>query len=86
MTIKEPYIDNQKFLTALKDYQNELKINPKINIPKYIGECFMLIANNIASRHNFKNYTYIDDMISHAVELMVKYMYNFDYDNIKQNR
>lgn len=80
---KNEYINNQDFLNALINYKSvvlESKNNnsPKPRIPNYIGECFLKIANNLAKRPNFYNYTYKDEMISDAIENCLMYFENFD--------
>ena len=34
-------------------------------IPRYIGECFLKIANHLSFKPNFVNYMFKEDMISH---------------------
>ena len=49
------YVDNKKFLQAMKDWKEQCKDaeeagdeNPRIT--NYIGECFLKIANGLQSR------------------------------------
>ena len=49
----EHYVNNKEFLAALIKYREdiaiaELKGNPKPPIPRYIGECFLKIANHLS--------------------------------------
>lgn len=80
---KQHYIDNKTLLTSLLDYKKQvrkakrLKIN-KPRIPNYVGECFMMIATRLATKPNFVNYTYKDEMISDGVENCIVYIDNFD--------
>ena len=81
--VKNEYINNQDFLQALIDYKSKVEESsadnkPKPRIPDYIGECFLKIANNLAKRPNFYNYTYKDEMISDAIENCLMYFENFD--------
>lgn len=83
MSNKNEYINNQDFLDALVTYKNKVDESlssdkPKPRIPDYIGECFLKIANNLAKRPNFYNYTYKDEMISDAIENCLMYFENFD--------
>lgn len=77
------YVDNKKFLEAIKKYQNECKglegddIPP---IPDYIGECILLIAEGLSNRPNFINYAYKGDMIGEAIHDCVKAVHKFDPD------
>jgi len=47
-------------------------------VPNYIGECFVKIANHLAYKSNFINYTYRDEMILDAIENCITYIDNFD--------
>ncbi len=47
-------------------------------IPKYIGECFLKIANHLSFKPNFVNYMFKEDMISDGIENCVQYIHNFD--------
>lgn len=79
------YVDNKKFLEALKDYRTQCEEaeqsgEPKPRIPEYIGQCFLLIAQRLTYRPNFMNYTYKDDMISDGIENCLTYIDNFNPD------
>ena len=48
----EHYVNNKEFLAALIKYQEDieiarLKYKTKPQIPRYIGECFLKIANHL---------------------------------------
>ena len=82
-TTDEHYVDNKKFLQAMKDWKDECRIAKNLNKPvpivsNYIGECFMKIANHLSYRPNFINYTYRDEMISDGIENCIQYSYNFN--------
>ena len=47
-------------------------------ISKYIGECFLKIANHLSFKPNFVNYMFKEDMISDGIENCVQYIHNFD--------
>jgi len=77
------YIDNERFLKELSAYRKvALKAKkagqkpPGVN--DYIGQCFLDIANNLARKPNFANYTYREEMICDSVENCVMYAANFD--------
>lgn len=77
------YINNQEFLAALikhKENVNEAenKKEEKPQVPNYIGECFIKIANQLAFKSNFINYSFREDMILDAIENCLIYMDNFD--------
>lgn len=77
------YIDNKQFLQALIDYKKEVNAAKKANderpqVPDYIGDCFIKIANHLAYKSNFINYSFREDMILDAIENCLIYMDNFD--------
>jgi len=79
----EHYVNNKEFLAALIKYREDVEIakikgNPKPQIPRYIGECFLKIANHLSFKPNFVNYMFIDDMICDGIENCVQYIHNFN--------
>jgi len=80
---KEYYVNNKDFYNALVQYQtvvSEAKASGKKipQIPDYICDCFIRIANRLSYKYNFTGYTYRDDMISDGIENEVKSILNFD--------
>ncbi len=91
MTIKEPadkenpthYVNNKEFYNALVEYRKvceraEQLGLPRPIIPDYIGDCFIKIARGVAMKYNFRNYSYINDMISTGIEVCVQRIMSFD--------
>ena len=79
----EHYVNNKEFLTALIKYREDKEIaliqgKPKPPIPRYIGECFLKIANHLSFKPNFVNYMFKEDMISDGIENCVQYIHNFN--------
>lgn len=77
------YVNNQEFLAAMvayKDSVNKAKDagKEKPRVPNYIGECFVKIANHLAYKSNFINYTFRDEMILDGIENCITYIDNFD--------
>jgi len=77
------YIDNKQFLAALIEFKKEVnkaKNNEeqRPQVPDYIGDCFIKIANHLAYKSNFINYSFREDMILDAIENCLIYMDNFD--------
>lgn len=77
------YVDNEKLLQAMIEYKAEVnkakddgKERPKI--PEYIGKCIFDIATKRASTANFRNYPFVDEMISDGYENVIRYIDNFD--------
>ena len=88
MSKQKHYINNEDFLRALVEYKTDCveakKLNkPKPNIPNYIGECFMKIAEGLSHKPNFINYTYRDEMIADGIENCLMYFENFDPNKSK---
>jgi hypothetical protein len=84
----EHYVNNKEFLCALENYFAEierakLEGKPKPVIPRYIGECFLKIANHLSYKPNFVNYMFKDDMICDGIENCVRYIHNFSPDKSK---
>ena len=80
---KEHYVNNKEFLQAMIEYLNKCdkakeRGRKPIPVTKYIGECFLKIANHLSFRPNFINYTFRDDMISDGIENCLQYLRNFN--------
>lgn len=77
------YVNNPDFLAAIKEYKSMVRDaeesgEPKPQIPNYIGECILKIANHLSYKPNFINYTYREEMISDGIENCLMYFDNFD--------
>ena len=87
-TKSEHYVNNKEFLAALIKYQEDIEIarlqdKVKPVIPRYIGECFLKIANHLSFKPNFVNYMFKEDMISDGIENCVQYIHNFNPEKSK---
>ena len=85
---KNNFIDNREFYSAMVNFRakcDRAKENgePKPLIPRYIGKCFLDIAEHLSMRPNFSNYIYRQDMVMDAVENCVVYCHNFDPEKSK---
>ena len=86
----EHYVDNKVFTAALDDYSRQCRAALEKDIgrtdeefprmTRYIGECIIKMANRLASRPNFCNYTYREEMVLDAIELSMRYSYRFNGD------
>ncbi len=79
------YVSNTDFLNALIEYKKKCKEaqennKPDPQIPNYIGECFLKIADHLSRKPNFVMYSFRDEMISDGVENCLMYFRNFDPD------
>jgi hypothetical protein len=77
------YVNNKEFLAALIKYREDVDIarindKQKPQIPRYIGDCFLKIANHLSFKPNFVNYMFKEDMISDGIENCVQYIHNFN--------
>ena len=84
----EHYVNNKEFLAALIKYREDREIaqlqdKPRPVIPRYIGECFLKIANHLSFKPNFVNYMFKEDMISDGIENCVQYIHNFNPEKSK---
>jgi hypothetical protein len=81
---KNHYINNKDFLNEMTKYRasiqeaKRLGSLPKPQIPRYVAECFMKIAENLSHKPNFLSYTFRDEMVADAIENCVMYVDNFD--------
>ena len=80
---KNHYINNKDFLKEMTKYRTSIRKAkrlglPKPQIPRYVAECFMKIAENLSHKPNFLSYTFRDEMIADAIENCVMYVDNFD--------
>ena len=85
MSEKKPkhYVNNADFLEALTQYKKncaQAKENGKEDpqIPNYIGECFLKIAEHLSRKPNFFSYSFREEMISDGIENCLMYFRNFD--------
>ena len=79
------YVNNKEFYDALVAYIDECRANPenKPRVTNYLGDCIIKIANGMARRPNFSNYSWKDEMKGDAIETCLRYIDNFDYVNYK---
>ena len=77
------YVDNTLFLDEMLKFRNSV-IESKLNnterpqVPNYVGECFLKIAEHLSYKPNFINYTFREEMISDGIENCLQYIDNFD--------
>jgi hypothetical protein len=86
------YIDNDKMYEEMREYvknvaeYNKLLSTLKPEDPKpkkpavseYIGKCIMMIAQRLATKPNFANYTHREEMIGDGIENCLMYIDNFN--------
>ena len=82
-TRQKNYINNADFHRALVEYHElcekaKQSKQPKPNIPNYLGECWMKIAEGLAQKPNFRDYPHKEEMIGDGIENCLMYFENFD--------
>lgn len=83
MKVKRNYVNNRQLFEVMKVYVaevNEAKKNDQSPplVPKYVGECLLLISQRLANKPNFSGYSYREEMISDGIENSLMYIDNFD--------
>ena len=80
---KVNYVNNKDFLAAMIKFKQEVaeadvnETDPP-RVSRYIGECISQIANRLASKPNFSNYPFKEEMIGDGIENCLQYIYNFN--------
>lgn len=82
------YVDNKEFLKAITEYREKVIAaeeagEDKPRVTEYLGECMVKIANHLAYKSNFVNYTFRDEMILDGIENCITYIDNFDPEKSK---
>lgn len=77
------YVNNADFLTAIKAYKQKVKDaeetgEQKPQVSNELGGYILKIAQHLAYKPNFINYTYRDEMVSDGIENCLMYIDNFD--------
>ncbi|QBP06178.1 RNA polymerase sigma factor for late transcription [Synechococcus phage S-B68] len=85
---KNNFIDNKEFYAAIVDHRQKCDLAEQRGedlpiLPRYIGKCFLDIAEHLSMRPNFSNYMYRQDMVMDAVENCVLYWRRFDPEKSK---
>jgi DNA-directed RNA polymerase specialized sigma24 family protein len=69
---KRKYISNKDLLPEV------IKFKENGIASEELGSMLLSIGYKYATKGNFANYTWIDDMVSDAVQICLKYLKNFD--------
>jgi hypothetical protein len=77
------YLDKAEMHAALVDYKEQCDSATAagLEIPgvsAYLGACFLNIAQGMALKHNFRGYSFVNDMISDGVMVCLKYVRSYD--------
>jgi hypothetical protein len=82
-TKKVHYVDNIKFFEEIVEYKKQVKRSvrlkePAPRIPEYVGSCIWKIANKLANKPSFMNYSFREEMISDGIEKCILYFDRYD--------
>jgi len=82
---KHHYVNNRTLFEKMKEYKEARIVakeadKPAPKIPRYIGECLLMICTKLATKPNFSGYTYRDEMVADAIENCIAAVDNFDPD------
>lgn len=82
---KPHYVNNKEFSQAVVDYCYDVKEKEKNGekrpqVPNYVAQCFLRIAEGLSHKANFVRYTYREEMVMDAVENCLKAIENYDVE------
>lgn len=82
------YVNNKTLYEHMKVYRKSYldamaKGEQRPPLPNYVGQCILLIAQRMATKRGFSGYSYVDEMISDAIENCCLYVHNFDPEKSK---
>ena len=80
---KQHYVNNKTLYEEMVKFKEKTqkateKGESLPQIPRYVGECFLLICNKLSTKPNFMGYSYRDEMVSDAIENCVSAVHSFD--------
>lgn len=79
------YVDNDKFFNEIVKYHQAIRKadaagKERPRIPNYLGECIWLMAENLAMKPCFRNYSFVEEMKGDAIENCIMYFDRYDPD------
>jgi DNA-directed RNA polymerase specialized sigma24 family protein len=82
---KRHYVNNRDFFEAMVKYKADCKVadeagKGKPQVPRYVGECLMMICEKLSTKPNFMSYSYRDEMIADGIENCLASVDNFNPD------
>jgi DNA-directed RNA polymerase specialized sigma24 family protein len=77
------YVNNNDLYSDLVIYYKSKKAGDDPQISRYVGQCILQIANRLAMRPNFINYTYREEMVSDGIERCVSACRTFNPNKSK---
>jgi hypothetical protein len=81
------YINKEQMRLALKEYKTQCELaeangQEVPRVPEYLGDCFLKIARGLGMKYNFRQYSFLNDMIGDAVMTCLKRIRSYDPDRI----
>ena len=88
--VKVNYINKEELYADLCEWKARKDIAAEAgkklpSLPNSVGEAIIKIADRMASRPNFRNYTYIEDMRGDGIMDMVKAANSFDPNRVNKS-
>lgn len=80
---KKHYVNNKDFYEAMVKYRAECRVaesegREKPRVPRYVGECIMMICEKLSTKPNFMSYSYRDEMVADGIENCLASVDNFN--------
>lgn len=69
---------NESITTWINENKNKKSRKDWSEMPSFVAECFMKIAEHYALKGNWRGYTYIDEMKAEARLNCIKYAHNYN--------
>lgn len=83
------YVNKDELRDALRDYRDDCLRAEEAGetipeVTRYIGESILQIATGLSQKYNFRNYSFVNDMIMDGVVQCLKYIRSFDPDMVSK--
>ena len=83
MAQKEHYVSNKDLYQAMLKYHTSVQEaraagREKPRVPEYVGRCIMLIGQRLATKPNFRKYSYTEEMQGDGNLACIRYIDNFN--------
>lgn len=77
------YVDNERLTQEMLAWHIKVKAakaegKPIPQMPRFVAESVMKIAENLTNKHSYSGYSWKEEMIGDAIENCVRYLHNYD--------
>ncbi|ACV50247.1 gp55 sigma factor for T4 late transcription [Delftia phage PhiW-14] len=77
------YVDNDKLNAVMVQWHHDIQAAKAAGLerppmPQYVAECVIKMAHGKAKLHNYRDYSWKDEMILDAIEVCAMYLHNFN--------